>query len=36
MGIIGIIIYSLFGKTYMLNVYKQVTFIKIDIKSIFV
>ena len=35
MGIIGIITYSLFGKTYMLNMYKQVTFIKIDINSVF-
>lgn len=31
----GIITYSLFGKTYMLNMYKQVTFIKIDINSVF-
>ena len=35
MGIMGIITYSLFGKTYMLNMYKQVTFIKIDINSVF-
>ena len=35
MGIMGIIMYSLFGKTYMLNMYKQVTFIKIDINSVF-
>ena len=31
----GIITYSLFGKTYMLNMYKQVMFIKIDINSVF-
>ena len=35
MGIMGITVYSLFGKTYMLNMYKQVTFIKIDINSVF-
>ena len=35
MSIMGITIYSLFGKTYMLNMYKQVTFIKIDINSVF-
>lgn len=30
----GIITYSLFGKTYMLNMYKQVMFNKIDIKNV--
>ena len=36
MRLLMLIIYSLFGKTYMLNMHKQVTFNKIDINKYFV